>query len=41
MIEESLEEVYELAANYKNMKISELQNILANNYNLVFGSRKI
>ena len=41
MIEESLEEVYALAANYKTIEISELQNILSNNYKLVFGERMV
>ncbi len=39
MIEESLEEVYALAATYKNMEVSELQNIVSNNYTLVFGDK--
>ncbi|MEC4005614.1 TatD family hydrolase [Flavobacterium sp. SUN052] len=34
--EETLEEVYELAANYKKLTIKELQEIIANNYISVF-----
>ncbi len=41
MIEESLKEVYELAAKYKNIEVSTLQNIVSNNYTLVFGSKII
>jgi TatD DNase family protein len=39
-IEETLEEVYQLAAKYRNIEISELQKIINNNYNLVFGKSK-
>lgn len=35
-IEESLEEVYTLAANYKNIEIEELKEIVANNFEKVF-----
>ncbi|WP_395059326.1 TatD family hydrolase [Flavobacterium sp.] len=35
-IEETLEEVYELAAKYKNIKISELQEIVKTNFQSVF-----
>lgn len=35
-IEETLEEVYQLAAKYKNIKVSELQEIVATNFQSVF-----
>jgi TatD DNase family protein len=35
-IEETLEEVYELAAKYKNIEISELQEIVRTNFQFVF-----
>jgi len=37
-IDESLEEVYQLAANYKNIDVHQLKEIITNNYNTVFGS---
>jgi TatD DNase family protein len=36
-IEESLEEVYQLAAKYKSIEVTELKSIITNNYNTVFG----
>ncbi len=35
-IEETLEEVYQLAAKYKNIKVSELQEIVTTNFQSVF-----
>jgi TatD DNase family protein len=35
-VQESVEEVYALAAKYKNIKIEELQNIINNNFKQVF-----
>lgn len=35
-IEETLEEVYKLAAKYKNIEVSELQKIVENNFQNVF-----
>lgn len=40
-IEESLKEVYALAAKYKHLNIIELQKIIESNYKTVFGSSKI
>lgn len=37
-IDERLEEVYQLAAEYKNIDLSQLTEIITNNYNTVFGS---
>lgn len=37
-IEETLEEVYQLAAKYKNIKVSELQEIIKNNFQNIFYS---
>ena len=34
---ESIEEVYALAAKYKNIAIEDLQNIINNNFKQVFG----
>ncbi|GEC78808.1 TatD family hydrolase [Flavobacterium aquatile] len=39
-IDESLEEVYQLAAKYKNIDKNQLTEIITNNYNTVFGSSK-
>ncbi|SFA69236.1 TatD DNase family protein [Flavobacterium swingsii] len=39
-IEETLEEVYELAAKYKNIKVSELQELVTNNFETVFQIKK-
>ena len=38
-IEESIEDVYKLAAKYKNCTIEELQGIIKENFNLVFGDK--
>jgi TatD DNase family protein len=37
-IEERLEDVYQLAAKYKNIDVNQLTEIITNNYNTVFGS---
>lgn len=37
-IEEPLQDVYERAAKFKNINISQLQEIIANNYTTVFGT---
>ena len=37
-IEETLEEVYQLAAKYKNIEVSELQEIIKNNFQNIFYS---
>ena len=37
-IEETLEEVYQLAAKYKNIKVSELQEIIEDNLKNIFYS---
>jgi TatD DNase family protein len=37
-IEETLEEVYQLAAKYKNIKVSELQEIIEDNFKNIFYS---
>jgi TatD DNase family protein len=39
-IEETLEEVYELAAKYKNIEVSELQELVTNNFETVFQIKK-
>jgi TatD DNase family protein len=36
-IDESLKDVYEVAAKYKNIELNELQEIITTNYNTVFG----
>jgi TatD DNase family protein len=36
-IDESLKDVYEVAAKYKNIQLNELQEIITTNYNTVFG----
>lgn len=36
MVEEGIQEVYALAAKYKQLELSELQEILSGNYNKVF-----
>lgn len=36
MVEEGIQEVYALAAKYKEMKLSELQEIVNKNYNIIF-----
>ena len=38
---ESIEEVYALAAKYKNIAIEDLQNIINNNFKQVFGFKKL
>ena len=37
-IEERLEDVYQLAAKYKNIDVNQLTELITNNYNTVFGS---
>jgi TatD DNase family protein len=37
-IEETLEEVYQLASKYKNIEVSELQEIIKNNFQNIFYS---
>jgi TatD DNase family protein len=39
-MEETLEEVYKLAAKYKNITVSELQELVANNFQSVFRIKK-
>jgi TatD DNase family protein len=38
-IEESIEQVYDLASQYKGLTIKELQKIVSNNFNAVFGGK--
>jgi TatD DNase family protein len=40
MIEEGIQDVYALAAKYKGLELSELQEILNNNYNTVFKNQQ-
>ena len=40
-VEESIEEVYALAAKYKNIEIEELQRLIRKNYNSVFTNNRI
>jgi TatD DNase family protein len=40
MIEEGIQDVYALAAKYKGLELSELQEILNNNYNTVFKNQR-
>lgn len=37
-IDESLKDVYQVAAKYKNIQINELQEIITTNYNTIFGN---
>jgi TatD DNase family protein len=39
-IEEGIEDVYALAAKYKEIELSELREIVNNNYNTVFKNQQ-
>ena len=41
MIEEGIHEVYALAAKYKKITVTELQQIISNNFNTVFKNQQI
>ncbi len=41
MVEEGIHEVYALAAKYKKITITELQQIISNNFNTVFTNKQI